>query len=112
MDSSTTAAYKQFRTGSERHAGSRLEGHGSQLPLCMESSSDDRQTVRVDEIIEGQVWRRRKTGELFRVWGVFPPHFVSVSPQGRGGRQSLDVRYNNFLQEFERVEAPMRRRRR
>ena len=47
-------------------AGSRA--HGSQLPLCMESSSDDRQTVRVDEIVEGQVWRRRKTGELFRVW--------------------------------------------
>jgi hypothetical protein len=62
------------------------------------------------EIVRGQVWRRRKTGELFEVWGVFPPHFVSIHPQRTGNRRSLDLRYHNFLQEFELVEEPKRRR--
>jgi hypothetical protein len=64
----------------------------------------------VNEIVKGQVWRRRRGGELFVVWGVFPPHFVSISPHGPGGRPSLDIRYNNFRQEFELVEQPGRRR--
>jgi NAD(P)H-flavin reductase len=41
---------------------------------------------------------------LFEVWTVSPPHFVSVYPQRAGNRRPLDVRFNNFRQEFELVQ--------
>lgn len=50
----------------------------------------------------GESWTKRKTGERFEVWAVYP-RWVVVYPERAGNRRPVHVITHNFLQEFERT---------
>jgi hypothetical protein len=47
----------------------------------------------------GEIWQRRKTGELFEVWSVYE-RWVVVYADRPGNRRPVHVITHNFLQGF------------
>jgi hypothetical protein len=75
----------------------------------MEGDSRDGQDWEVQEIREGQLWRRRGSSESFDVWTV-AAEFVVVYSNRAENRRPLEIPYGDFQRDFELVdERPWRR---